>query len=897
MTSDSKAHPYQFILVDGSSYLYRAFHALPPLTNAAGQPTGAIYGVAAMLRKLLTQYPVDHIAVVFDDKGKTFRDALFPDYKSHRPPMPIELQQQIAPLHALIAAMGLPLLIIEGVEADDVIGTLAKQATQLGWYTLISTVDKDLAQLVSSQVTLVNTMTQTYLDEAEVEAKFGVPVHLITDYLALIGDAVDNVPGVANVGPKTAVKWLKTYGSLENIMEHANQIIGKVGDSLQAALPFLPLAKQLVTLVDDVPLSETPLSLSQKPLDKSALMALLNQLEFKTWLAEFTSPRALPQTPSYPVILTEDALQVWLERLREAAWFAIDTETTSLNYMHAKLVGLSFATHSGDAAYLPLAHDYLGAPHQLNFAKTLQQLKPLLEDPMKFKVGHNLKYDTHVLRNHGIDLKGILNDSMLASYVWDSASTRHNLDSLAMKYLSYRTIPFEDVAGKGSKQLTFNQVSIPQATPYAAEDADIALQLHQFLWEKLVHEPPLLSVLTDMELPLLTVLVNMERHGVLIDADKLKRQSAELAIRLDALEKEAYALVGQRFNLGSPKQLQAILFDQLKLPILEKTPTGQPSTAESVLQELALDYPLPKLLLEHRSLSKLKSTYTDRLPEQVNFATGRVHTSYQQAVAATGRLASSDPNLQNIPVRTEEGRRIREAFIAPQNHQLLSADYSQIELRIMAHLSEDTGLISAFHQGLDIHQATAAEVFGVPLSAVSGEERRRAKAINFGLLYGMSAFGLAKQLGITTEEAQDYIQVYFARYPGVKAYMEDIRDLAKAQGYVETLFGRRLYLLEINARNRQRQKAAERAAINAPMQGTAADIIKRAMISLAHFLPTQNLNAHLIMQVHDELIFEVADNAVDVLRQIVIEHMVNAADLRVPLVVDVGVGVNWHEAH
>ncbi len=888
---------YQLVLVDGSSYLYRAFHALPPLTNSQKQPTGAIFGVVSMLRKLLAEHPNAQVAVIFDAKGKTFRDDIFADYKANRAEMPIELQQQIAPLHEVIRAMGLPLLMVEGVEADDVIGTLARQASQSGIKTLISTVDKDLAQLVDPQIILVNTMTNTWLDAEAVAEKFGIPVNLITDYLALVGDAIDNVPGVPNVGPKTAVKWLKIYGSLEQIIKHAGEISGKVGENLRASLSFLPLSKKLVTIVDDLPLTETPLTLVRKEVNKQKLIELFKQLEFKGWLTELLSSQPIATNTAYSAILTEEQFAQWLLRLNHALWFSIDTETTSLDVMQAKLVGISFATDKGQAAYLPITHDYQGAPKQLDAHKVLNELKPLLENPKKLKVGHNLKYDRNVLINYDICLQGILSDSMLESYVLDSASTKHSLDSLALKYLSYKTIHFEDVAGKGAKQLTFNQVSIEQATPYAAEDADVAFQLHQLLWDKLNEDEPLKYVLTEIEIPLLTVLAKMEYYGVLIDVNKLKQQSGELAIRLVDLEKQVFASVGHQFNLNSPKQLQEVLFEQQKLPVLEKTPTGQPSTAESVLQELALDYPLPKLILEYRSLSKLKSTYTDRLPEQVNAKTGRVHTSYQQAVVATGRLASSDPNLQNIPVKTEEGRRIREAFIAPKHYQMVSADYSQIELRIMAHFSQDEGLISAFQKGLDIHKATAAEVFGVPLASVSSEQRRSAKAINFGLLYGMSSFGLAKQLNIPREAAQAYINLYFDRYPKVKSYIDQVRNTAKTQGYVETLFGRRLYLPEINAANLQRQRAAERAAINAPMQGTAADIIKRAMITIDRLLQSSKLDAHMVMQVHDELVFEVAKSDAQALINMVSEQMIGAANLRVPLAIDVGVGDNWHQAH
>lgn len=903
-TSTIKKHSqHQLVLVDGSSYLYRAFHALPPLSNSQGKPTGAIYGVISMLRKLLADYPVDHMAVVFDAKGKTFRDDIFSEYKAHRTEMPVELQEQIVPLHQIISAMGLPLIMVDGVEADDVIGTLAEQATQQGMNTLISTVDKDFAQLVNANVTLMNTMTNSWLDVASVEKKFGIPPQLIIDYLALVGDVVDNIPGVPNVGPKTAVKWLKNYGSLQNIIDHAAEITGKVGENLRASIAFLPRSKKLATIVCDLPLTEKPSTLHRTPVDREALAALFKNLEFKHWLAEL-SPQKAPVKKHYEIILTEEAFTRWLSLLENAPFFAIGTESTSLDYMQGKLVGLSFAIPAdavgvGDAnaTYVPLAHDYPDAPQQLDLKHVLHRLKPLLEDPEKLKIGQNLKDDLHLLMNIGICLNGILSDAMLESYVLDSASTRHDLNSLSLKYLNHPAMHFEEIVGKGAKQCTFNQVALEKAAPYAAEHAEVALQLHALLWSKLDKAPKLKKVLTEIEIPLLSVLSRMEHRGVLIDVDKLEIQSEELAQRLQQLETQAYQLADQVFNLNSPKQLQEILFEKQKLPVLEKTPTGQASTGESVLQELALNYPLPKLILEYRTLSKLKFTYADRLPKQVNANTGRVHTCYQQAVAATGRLSSIDPNLQNIPIRTEEGRRIREAFIAPEHYQMVSADYSQIELRIMAHLSGDEGLIRAFQSGLDIHQATAAEVLGISLESVSSVQRRSAKAINFGLLYGMSSFGLAKQLNVSREAAQIYIDLYFERYPRVKIYMEEIRQTAKKQGYVETLFGRRLYLPNINASNLQRQRAAERAAINAPMQGTAADIIKRAMISLDKVLATSTLDAHMIMQVHDELIFEVLNKDVEALIAMVTDHMIHAADLQVPLVVDVGVGNNWNQAH
>lgn len=898
------------ILVDGSSYLFRAYHALPPLTTSTGQPTGAIRGVISMLRKLMADYQPEDMVVVFDAKGKTFRNDLYPDYKAHRPPMPDDLRAQIAPLHALIKVMGLPLLAIEGVEADDVIGTLAAEATRLGQSVVISTGDKDMAQLVSEHVTLVNTMVKAdtptgyaEMDRSGVIAKFGLPPERIIDFLALVGDKVDNIPGVPNVGPKTAVKWLNEYGSLDAVIAHADQIQGKVGENLRASLTQLPLAYQLATIKLDVELEKSVMDYAIQNADEQALRSLLTDLEFKAWLEELDKNEApvklAAQTPvpHYDQILDADLFAQWLQRLQTATLFALDTETTSLNYMDAELVGLSFATAEGQAAYLPLAHDYVGAPRQLDRDWVLAQLKPLLESERHFKVGQNLKYDQSILARYGIALKGIQYDTMLESYVLDSTATRHDMDSLAEKYLHYQTIHFADVAGKGAKQLTFNQVPLEAATPYAAEDADITLRLHYVLWPQLQAEPSLVAIFEDIERPLLSVLSKIERTGCLINSEMLRIQSRQLGEQIILLEHQAHVLAGGPFNLASPKQLGEILYQRLNIPVIKKTPTGQPSTAEEVLQQLADDYDLPRVLLEYRSLSKLKSTYTDKLPQLVNPVTGRVHTSYHQAVAATGRLSSSDPNLQNIPIRTAEGRRIRQAFIAPEGYKLLAADYSQIELRIMAHLSGDAGLLVAFTQGLDIHRSTAAEIFAVALNEVSNNQRRSAKAINFGLIYGMSAFGLAKQLQIPRYEAQAYIDRYFARYPGVQAYMENTRVLAARQGYVETLFGRRLYLPEVRSKNAARRQAAERAAINAPMQGTAADIIKRAMLAVDRYLNDSGQDARVIMQVHDELVLEVAEACLDEVRLGVVTAMSGAATLDVPLQVDVGVGNNWDEAH
>lgn len=891
------------MLVDGSSYLYRAFHALPSLTNSKEEPTGAIYGITSMIRGLLRTYDPEYIAIVFDAKGKTFRDELYPAYKANRPPMPDALARQLEAIYAIVRALGLPLLEIPGVEADDVIGTLATRASRSGLTTIISTGDKDLAQLVSDDITLVNTMDGSELTPVTVEAKFGIPADLIVPYFALIGDTIDNVPGIPKVGPKTAVKWLKSYGSLARLTAEACNIKGKIGETLRAHLSQLPLAEQLLTIRNDLPFDFEPTDLERRPPDVQTLRRLYAELEFKTWLSELltagqtaTEPQQ-NSAPRYETILDPQQLNRWLRRLEKADLLAIDTETTSLDYMTAEIVGLSFSIEPGHGAYVPVGHDYPDAPKQLRRIQVLERFRPLLESSEITKVGQNLKYDISVLARHGITLRGGRFDTMLESYVLDSTASRHDMDTLALKYLGYRTTRFEDIAGKGPKQLSFNQIELQQAAPYAAEDADITLRLHQLLWPRLCEQPSLKRLFTDIEIPLVPVLSRMERNGVCVDASLLEQQSRELAQRLAQLEKEACAMAGEPFNLGSPKQIQYLLFDKLKLPVLAKTPTGQPSTAESVLQDLALNFPLPRILLEHRSLSKLKSTYTDVLPTRIHPVTGRVHTSYHQAVASTGRLSSSEPNLQNIPVRTPEGRRIRQAFIAAPGYRLLAADYSQIELRIMAHLSGDTGLKQAFAQGADIHRITAAEVFGLPVSQVTEAQRRSAKAINFGLIYGMSAFGLGRQLGIPRDEAQNYVDLYFARYPGVKAYMEAIRQQARRQGYVETVFGRRLHVPEIGSQNTQRRQYAERTAINAPMQGTAADIIKRAMVSLDRWIGKTSIDARMIMQVHDELVFEVADDCIDTAREAIVTHMTSAAILSVALVVDVGVGRNWDEAH
>lgn len=898
---------YPLVLVDASGYLFRAYHALPKLTNSRGEATGALVGVLNMLRKLIDEQRPDYIGVVFDASGPTFRDRLFSDYKANRPPMPDELREQLAPLKEIIRAMGLPLLEVPEVEADDVIGTLAQRATDAGLATLISTGDKDMAQLVSEHVTLVNTMSDTVLDPAGVEAKFGVPPARIVDYLALMGDSIDNIPGVPKCGPKTAAKWIQDYGDLDGVIANAEQVKGKVGENLRAALDQLPLSRQLTTIKTDVALDFGPTDLVPGAPDLDLLRGWYERIESRRLLASLNGesggddPAPAKPAPEYAMILDEASLDAWLEKLAAADLFAFDTETTDLAYMNARIVGVSFAVDTAgsvEAAYVPLAHSYVGAPEQLDRDAVLARLKPLLEDPARHKVGQNLKYDISVCANHGIAVTGCVHDTMLESYVLDSTATRHDMDSLAKKYLNHDTIHFEEIAGKGAKQLTFDQVPLEQAGPYAAEDADVTLRLHRTLWPKIEATPSVAAVYRDIEMPLVPVLSSIERTGVRIDAEGLRAQSTDLAQRALELEERAYATAGRKFNLGSPKQIGAIFFDELKLPVVAKTPKGQPSTSEAVLEQLAADgYELPKLIVEHRGLTKLRSTYTDKLPALINAATGRVHTSYHQAVAATGRLSSSDPNLQNIPIRSEDGRRIRRAFIPEAGYRMLAADYSQIELRIMAHLSGDERLRAAFAEGQDIHRATAAEIHGLALDAVTTEQRRSAKAINFGLIYGMSAFGLARQLGIERGVAQEYVDLYFARYPGVRAFMESIRARARADRYVETLFGRRLYLTNINHSNGQLRSAAERTAINAPMQGTAADIIKRAMIRVHDWLRTEQPPVRMIMQVHDELVFEVAEDAVDSTAARIQDIMQGAAELSVPLIVDTGVGENWDEAH
>ncbi len=915
------------ILVDGSSYLFRAYHAMPPLTNSDGHPTGAIRGVINMMRKLQKDYPESPIIVIFDAKGKTFRNDMYPEYKANRPSMPDELRVQIQPIHDIIKAMGLPLLVIDGVEADDVIGTLAYQATHAKRDVIISTGDKDMAQLVNEHVSLINTMTDTFMDVEGVIEKFGVRPDQIIDYLSLMGDKVDNIPGVEKCGPKTAVKWLAAYETLQGVIDNAEAVKGKIGENLRSALEFLPLSYELATIKCDVELEQTLTEIEPQPINKEALLASFSEFEFKSWVAELGGEVAgeaaskaksstssnessvkLPSTEDiktdYQIIFAQAELDEWLAKLEKAELFAFDTETTSLNYMEAEIVGFSFAIEAGIAAYVPLAHigpdtQLEDTPAQLNRDAVLAQFKPILESTEHKKVGQHLKYDAHVLANYGIELKGIQFDTMLESYVLNSVASRHDMDSLASYYLNTKTTKFEEVAGKGAKQITFDKVEIAIAGPYAAEDADITLRLHQTLWAQLndSDKADLKAVFEDIELPLVEVLTKIEANGALIDPEILHQQSAQLSSRLIELEQQAHDVAGQVFNLGSPKQLAEILFEKLELPVVKKTPKGAPSTAEEVLVQLAEEYELPKLILENRSLSKLKSTYTDKLPLMICQRTGRLHTSYHQAIAATGRLSSTDPNLQNIPVKSEEGRRIRNAFIAPQGYTMVAADYSQIELRIMAHLSKDKGLLTAFAHGIDVHTATAAEVFGVAIADVEPNMRRSAKAINFGLIYGMSAFGLAKQLGIGRNQAQEYVDLYFERYPGVKAYMDNTRADAADAGYVETIFGRRLYLPDIKAKNAMRRQHAERTAINAPMQGTAADIIKKAMIKVSDWLATQEFDAQMVMQVHDELVLEVKTEQLEAFSAKLKDIMENAVQIDVPLIVDVGFGKNWGEAH
>ncbi|GIK26173.1 MAG: DNA polymerase I [Betaproteobacteria bacterium] len=904
------------LLVDGSSYLYRAFHAMPDLRNKAGEPTGAVYGVINMLRRLDSDFKADYRACIFDAKGKTFRDDLYPEYKAQRPPMPDDLARQIEPLHACIRAQGWPLLAIEGVEADDVIGTLAREAAGQGIEVVVSTGDKDLAQLVNPHVRLVNTMSNEVLDEAGVLAKFGVGPQQIVDYFALVGDSVDNVPGVDKVGPKTAAKWLQEYGSLDAIVARADEIGGKVGENLRKHLGFLPLGKKLVTVVCDLELPVKVADLAPQPPDRDKLAELFARLEFKTWLREVQGDTPSPPAGErvgvrgeaadpqpagahrtrYETILDWETFDAWLKKLDAASLAAFDTETTSLDPMQARLVGLSFAVAEGEAAYLPLAHRYAAVPQQLTFDEALAKLKPWLESPRHAKVGQNLKYDMHVLANHGLRLEGVAHDTLLESYVVES-DKGHDMDSMALRHLGIATIKYDEVTGKGASRIGFDQVDIARATEYSAEDADVTLRLHEALYPRLAEEPRLEALYRDIEMPVMQILFRMERNGVLVDAPLLERQGQQLGLRMMEIERQAHEVAKQPFNLNSPKQIQEILFEREKLPVLKKTPSGAPSTDEEVLEQLALDYPLPKLILDYRGMAKLKSTYADKLPRSVDPATGRVHTNFAQSVAVTGRLASSDPNLQNIPIRTEEGRRIRQAFVAPAGSRIVSADYSQIELRIMAHLSGDKGLLDAFAAGEDIHRATAAEVFGAAPAEVTSEQRRYAKVINFGLIYGMSAFGLARQLGLERGAAQSYIDRYFARYPGVANYMESTRLQARERGYVETVFGRRLWLPEIKSAAPARRQAAERAAINAPMQGTAADIIKLAMIAVQRWLDEQRMRTLLVLQVHDELVLEVPEDELEAVRQELPKLMAGVAQLSVPLLAEVGVGANWDEAH
>jgi len=916
----------KLILIDGSSYLYRAFHALPPLSNAHGEPTGALFGVVNMLRATLKAKP-EYLAFVSDAPGPTFRDDLYDQYKANRPPMPDDLRAQVEPMLAIVGALGFPILRVPGVEADDVIGTLTVQAQAVGIEVLVSTGDKDMAQLVSPQVTLINTMSNTVMDSDGVVEKFGVRPEQIIDFLALTGDTVDNVPGVPKCGPKTAAKWLAEYHTLDGVIANADKIGGKIGESLREALPRLPLSRELVTIKTDVPLEFGPTDLAQRDADTAQLRELYTRYEFKAALKDLdaaaptahadepastsdtppapasppvsttTAPDAALSAPGeYELVTTQSRFDAWLEKLRHAPLIAFDTETTSIDAMRADIVGISFAVDAGKACYIPLGHDYPGVPQQLDRDAVLHALKPVFEDPARPKLGQHAKYDINILSNYGIVVQGLKHDSMLESYVWNATATRHDMDSLAKKYLGYETIKYEQVAGKGAKQISFSQVDLDTACRYAAEDADITLRLHLALWPQLESVPALRKVYEDIEIPLVPVLAGMEQRGVLIDGDELRRQSQQLGKRMLELQQQSYVLAGHEFNLDSPKQLQAVLFDELGLQAKLKTPTGQPSTNEEALEAIADTHELPRLILDYRGLAKLRSTYTDKLSGIVNPRTGRVHTSYHQGSVATGRISSSDPNLQNIPVRTEEGRRIRQAFIAPPGWKVLAADYSQIELRIMAHLSGDEGLLRAFHSGGDVHRATAAEVFGVPPAEITTNQRRAAKAINFGLMYGMSAFGLARQLGVDRGEAGDYMGRYFSRYPGVRAFMDATREQAHRDGYVETIFGRRLYLENLSSRNQGLRQGAERAAVNAPMQGSAADIIKRAMIAVAGWLKDRD-DAHMLMQVHDELVFEVRADAVEEVRAAVIERMSGAAELAVPLLVDVGVGANWDEAH
>ena len=891
------------VLVDGSYYLFRAYHAMPDFTNSSGEPTGAIFGVVNMIHKLYDEYNPDFFAVVFDAKGKTFRNDLYPQYKANRPPMPEELSCQIEPLHKIIQAEGFPLLIIENVEADDVIATLAKSAEAKGIKTIISTGDKDLAQIVNNSINLINTMTNKLLDPDGVKEKFGVPPDRIIDFLTLVGDSVDNVPGVPKVGPKTAAKWLKEFGSLVEVVKHANEIGGKIGESLRSCLDQLDLSYDLVTLRTELDLGVKVSNLRRTDPDYETLADAFKRWEFHSWLSKL--PVDSSDVPAnddknnmdYEILLSEDDLDRWFELLNSSSLVAIDTETTSLNYMNAQLVGLSFSVEPGKAAYLPLSHDYSDAPKQLPFKKTLKKLKPFLASTKIAKLGHNLKYDKNVLANYGIELDGIKHDSMLESYILDSTASRHDMDSLALKYLDHTTIHYEEVAGKGAKQLPFNLVPLETAGPYAAEDADITLRLHEVLWPRLSKQDGLNKVYENIEIPLISVLSRIERTGVLIDANMLRQQSSKLKELMAKIENDAQDIAGEVFNIASPKQIQNILFEKLGLPILSKTPKGQPSTAESVLQELAHDHELPRLILEYRTMSKLKTTYTDKLPEQVNKETGRVHTSYHQAVASTGRLSSTDPNLQNIPIKSEEGRKIRKAFIAENGYTIIAADYSQIELRIMAHLSGDETLLQAFANNEDIHKTTAAEIFTAKANKVSSEQRRAAKAINFGLIYGMSPFGLARQLGIDISTAKEYVDRYFDRYPAVKCYMDNIRERAKEQGFVETIFKRRLYLPEINSRNAARRQYAERTAINAPMQGTAADLIKRAMIDIDNNILRKTEDVKMIMQVHDELVFEIKNKSINNTINEIREIMSSVPEIDVPIIVEIGMGPNWDQAH